>query len=77
MENFEIISGEKFLCIKTVLSSRNKTYYKQGKVYFSELNGCITDELNEKEHEWTKIPFQSHFINLKETRNKVIEKVLT
>ena len=43
--------GQKFLCTRTVILGTD-VYYIEGKIYKSEVTGCITNEGGNKEHEW-------------------------
>lgn len=50
----KIKKGDKFLCIKTVRmnSVTGEVAYRQGEVYESEYDGCITDLQGTKYHYW-------------------------
>ena len=47
--SLKIKRGDTFRCIKDVTSEDGSTRYKKGKVYISDIDGCIT---NEKEDTW-------------------------
>ena len=50
-----IKKGRKYKCIRTVYMSNHKDdiRYIEGKIYKSEIEGCITDETGLKDHIWT------------------------
>ena len=52
----EIRKGDKFLCIKDVvmLDPPHKIAYIKGRVYTSEVNGCITNEYGNDQHSWSE-----------------------
>lgn len=53
--NKEIVPvGRRYKCIKTVYmnGNQNDVRFIEGKVYRSEVEGCITDETGLKEHYW-------------------------
>lgn len=69
----EIKKGDKFLCIKTVRmnSVSGEVAYRQGEVYESEHDGCITDLQGTKYHYWSGIDENSgkvstYFVPLEE-----------
>ena len=39
-----IKKGDKFRCIKTLIYANSDLWYQKGKIYQSDMNGCITDE---------------------------------
>lgn len=48
-----IKKGDKFLCIKAVkMNGDGEVAYTNGRVYTSEVDGCLTDEQGDKLHEW-------------------------
>ena len=47
-----IKKGDKFRCIKTLIYA-NSVWYQKGRVYQSDMDGCITDEDGDIDHEWT------------------------
>ena len=51
----DVKKGRKYKCIRTVYMSNKKDdiRYIEGKIYKSEIEGCITDETGLKEHIWT------------------------
>ena len=44
--------GHRFLCLKDVVFGSSDIMYKAGKVYMSEVEGCITNEEGNRMHEW-------------------------
>ena len=48
-----IKKGDKFRCIKTLIYDNSDLWYQKGKIYTSEMDGCITDEDGDIDHEWT------------------------
>lgn len=50
----KITKGQKYLCIKEILLDHNpkKVAYRKGRVYKSDIDLCITDELGNKDHAW-------------------------
>lgn len=48
----EIIKGNRYVCIKEVISIGGKVEYKKGEIYLSERDSCITDELGDKYNSW-------------------------
>lgn len=47
-----IKKGDKFRCIKTLIYANSDLWYQKGKIYQSNMDGCITDEDGDIEHEW-------------------------
>lgn len=43
--------GYNFLCTKDLVFGADVIYQK-GKIYRSEVEGCITNEMGEKQHSW-------------------------
>ena len=39
-----IKKGDKFRCIKTLMYANSDLWYQKGKIYTSDMDGCITDE---------------------------------
>ena len=39
-----IKKGDKFRCIKTLIYANSDLWYQKGKIYTSDMDGCITDE---------------------------------
>lgn len=61
----DIKVGDKFLCINTVIDDEEQTPYVIGKTYTSEFDGCITNEMGDRKHEWANAPyFLEHFKRL-------------
>ena len=49
----KISVGDKFLCTKTVIMDLSEEVaYKKGKIYYSDYDGCITDEQSDMHHHW-------------------------
>ena len=48
--------GLRFLCIREVVFGLCDVKYRKGKIYKSEIEGCITNEDGEKNHEWIEYP---------------------
>jgi hypothetical protein len=53
----DVKKGRKYRCIRTVYMNGDRKLddlrYIEGKIYKSEIEGCITDETGEKSHIWT------------------------
>lgn len=47
-----IKKGDKFRCIKTLIYANSDFWYQKGKIYTSDMDGCITDEDGDIDHEW-------------------------
>jgi hypothetical protein len=47
-----IKKGDKFRCIKTLIYANSDLWYQKGRVYQSDMDGCITDEDGDIDHEW-------------------------
>ena len=59
----EIIKkGDKFRCIKTLIYANSDLWYQKGKIYTSEMDGCITDEDEDIGHRWTGQRGEEYFI---------------
>ena len=52
MDNPKTTIGLRFLCIREVVFGLCDVKYRKGKIYKSEIEGCITNEDGEKNHEW-------------------------
>lgn len=64
-DNNDIKVGDKFLCIKSVIDNEEQMPYKIGEIYTSEIDGCITNEMGDRKHEWANAPyFLEHFKRL-------------
>lgn len=48
----EIKKGDRFYCHTTVIMDEGDTAYLPGKIYTSEIDGCITDHQGIVDHEW-------------------------
>ena len=48
--------GFRFLCIREVVFGLDDVKYKKGKIYKSEIEGCITNEDRCKDHVWFEYP---------------------
>ena len=45
--------GDKFKCIKTLIpTGSGDIWYHKGRVYQSDMDGCITDEDGDIDHMW-------------------------
>lgn len=51
-EDKKIHKGDVFECIEHVIRDDGKVAYRKGKAYASEIDGCITDEQHNENHEW-------------------------
>ena len=56
MGNPKTTIGIRFLCIQEVVFGRCDVKYRKGKIYKSEVEGCITNEDGCKDHEWIEYP---------------------
>lgn len=62
---YDIKVGDKFLCINTVIDDEEQMPYVIGRTYTSEFDGCITNEMGDRKHEWANAPyFLEHFKRL-------------
>ena len=52
-KDLKIHKGDRFECIKSVVMDDGEVAYKEGYIYISECNGCITDEQGKTQHFWT------------------------
>lgn len=61
--SLKIKRGDTFRCIKDVISEDSSTRYKKGKIYISDIDGCITNEKGDTWESWfTYRPeFSLHF----------------
>lgn len=48
----QIRKGDVFECIEDIVMDDGEVSYIKGKVYASEVNGCITDEQKNEFHDW-------------------------
>jgi hypothetical protein len=54
--------GDKFLCIRDVrMEDSNRLVYIEGNVYYSESEGCITDEDGDINHYWVRIAYTKDY----------------
>ena len=51
-EKKTIKKGDKFLCINRVMMRDGAVAYTEGHTYVSEIDGCITDDMYIREHQW-------------------------
>lgn len=51
-EDKKIHKGDVFECIEYVVMEDGKVAYRKNKAYASEIDGCITDEQHDENHEW-------------------------
>ena len=56
MGNPKTTIGLRFLCIREIVFGLCDVKYRKGKIYKSEIEGCITNEDGEKDHEWIEDP---------------------
>lgn len=64
-DSYDIKVGDKFLCITTVIDDEGQMPYVIGRTYTSEFDGCITNEMGDRKHEWANAPyFLEHFKRL-------------
>jgi hypothetical protein len=56
--------GFRFLCISEVVFGLCDVKYRKGKIYKSEIEGCITNEDGEKNHEWIEYPEDTEWKNV-------------
>ena len=56
MGNPKTTIGLRFLCICEVIFGSEDIKYKKGKIYKSEVEGCITNEKGNTCHEWIEGP---------------------
>ena len=56
MGNPKTTIGLRFLCIREVVFGLCDVKYRKGKIYKSEVEGCITNEGGCKDHEWIEYP---------------------
>lgn len=58
----KIKKGQCFLCVKDYVMNSGLTAYNSGNKYFSEIDGCITDENGIIYHDMSEeIDFNEHF----------------
>lgn len=51
-EDKKISKGDVFECIEHVVMDDGEVLYRKGKAYASEIDGCITDDEHDENHEW-------------------------
>lgn len=83
----EIEKGKRYLCTKTVVMDDDEVDYIKGRVYWSEMEGCITDEQGFKMHQWTEGTSPEEYfelfmderipVSLTEGQWMVVEKMLS
>ena len=56
MGNPKTTIGIRFLRIREVVFGLCDVKYRKGKIYKSEIEGCITNEDGCKDHEWIEYP---------------------
>ena len=64
MGNPKTTIGIRFLCIQEVVFGRCDVKYRKGKIYKSEVEGCITNEDGCKDHEWIEYPEDTEWKNV-------------
>ena len=52
MGNPKTTIGLRFLCLEDLIFGSDEVMYRGGKIYKSEVEGCITNEKGCKEHLW-------------------------
>ena len=72
-----IKKGDEFECIKPVIMDGNPldVAYTEGELYISEINGCITDNQNNKGHYWNDKEVAIYFKKVNTSPNKQKEMV--
>lgn len=50
----KIRKGDVFECIEHVVMEDGEVLYRKGKAYASEVDGCITDEQHDENHQWVE-----------------------
>jgi len=69
----EIKKGDRFECIKTVIMDPSgEEAYTQGKIYVSELDGCVTDNQGWGGHAGGKYFWREHFRRVKDVSTKPV-----
>ena len=63
MGNLKTTIGLRFLCIQDVIFGVD-VIYEKGKVYKSEVEGCITNEEGNTCHEWIEYPEDTEWKNV-------------
>lgn len=53
-EDKEIHKGDVFECIQHVVMDDGEVAYCKGKAYASEVDGCITNEQHDENHQWSE-----------------------
>jgi len=64
----KIKKGQEFVCIKKVIMDESKIEaYSKGYIYKSEMDLCITNNDNEKNHSWTSLDktTKKYFLKIK------------
>ena len=64
MGNLKTTIGLRFLCIRDVVFGSVDVKYVKGLIYRSEVEGCITNEDGEKNHEWIEYPGDTEWKNV-------------
>lgn len=69
-----IKKGDKFEYIKDVMMDNNPKdiAYTSGKIYISELDGCITDDQNKVDHYWSNEESEQYFIKLPKNKKEMV-----
>lgn len=62
-----IKKGDAFVCINTVIMDKNpnNVAYDKGRIYYSEMDECITDNQNFVGHMWSD-SFRDYFVKLED-----------
>lgn len=53
-EDKQIHKGDVFECIEHVVMEDGEVLYRKGKAYASEIDGCITNEEHDENHQWSE-----------------------
>ena len=64
----KIKKGNSFVCIKKVVMNKDlkNVSYKKGFIYYSEIDGCITNDKSNAKHQWPNgTKSKKHFLKLK------------
>lgn len=62
-----IKEGDAFVCIETVIMDKNpnNVAYDKGRIYYSEMDECITDNQDIVGHKWSD-SFRDYFVKLED-----------
>lgn len=65
MKEYQIIKGEKYICLKDWVMEDGWTAFIKGKVYNSHQNGCLINRNEEVHKMYGQDDFLEHFEKLK------------